>query len=197
MEEPINLPSLPREKVITYTPLVYNADTDFSTITNVLLVDTNVQDYNKFVENVNSSTFAITFSQGSKGQDIVDLLAAKLPSINRIAIVANDSMMASGKRLFSYKPYFESSDLELEMDTTRTSYSENLQLLIDLIKVHSVQTIDFLACNSLTFDNWKAYYSILTKETGVTVGASNDQTGNILSGGDWTMESTGVDIEAI
>jgi len=192
MEEPI---LLPKEKIITYTPLVYNADTDFSTITNVLLVDTDVQDYNKFVENVNSSTFAITFSQGSKGQDIVDLLASKLPSINRISIVANDSMMASGKRLFSYKPYFESSDLE--MDTSRKSYSENLQLLIDLIKAHSVQTIDFLACNSLTFDNWKSYYSILTKETGVTVGASSDQTGNILYGGDWTMESTGVDIEAV
>ena len=176
MEEPI---LLPKEKIITYIPLLYGADTDFSIITNVLLVDTDVQDYNKFVENVNSSTFAITFSQGSKGQDIVDLLASKLPSINRIAIVANDSMMASGKRLFSYKPYFESSDLEVEMDSSRTSYSENLQLLIDLIKTHSVQTIDYLACNSLTFDNWKAYYSILTKETGVTVGASNDQTGNI------------------
>ena len=197
MGEPNSIPDLPnRERVITYTPIVYNADVEFSQITNVLLVDSGVQDYNKFVENCNSSTFPITFSQGSKGQEIVDLLAAKLPTITRIAIVANNLYMSSqdnGKQLFSHKPYFLSSDLA---DGT-TTYSENLQLLIDLVKAHSVKNIDFLACYSLTYDSWKGYYSVLAKETGVVVGASNDLTGNIKSGGDWTMESTGVGVEAI
>jgi alpha-tubulin suppressor-like RCC1 family protein len=41
------------------------------------------------------------------------------------------------------------------------------------------------------------YYGILTKVTGVTVGASNDRTGNIKYGGDWVMESTNQDIELI
>ena len=194
MSEPNSIPNM--EKVITYTPIVHNADTDFSQITNVLLVDSEVQDNQKFVENCNSSTFPITFYQGSKGQDIVDLLAAKLQTITRIAIVANNYLMNSetnSKRLFSYKPYFQSSDLA----EGATSYSENVQLLIDLIKTHGVKNIDFLACYSLTYDSWKGYYSVLTKETGVVVGASNDQTGNIKYGGDWTMESTGTDIEAI
>ncbi len=196
MDEPNSIYKFPNreDRVITYTPINYNADTDFSQITNVLLVDSNVQDYQKFVDNCNSSTFPITFSQRSKGQDIVDLLATKLPTITRIAIVANNSLMSSessSKQLFSYKPYFLDSDLV----EGATSYSENVQLLIDLIKTHSVKNIDFLACYSLTYDNWKAYYSILSKETGVVVGASGDQTGNIQYGGDWTMESTGVDIE--
>ena len=185
-----------REKVITYTPITYNADTDFTQINNVLLVDSNVQDYQKFVDNCNSSTFPITFSSSSKGQDIVDLLAAKLPTITRIAIVANNSLMSNtstSKQLFSHKPYFLSSDLVEGV----TSYSENVQLLIDLIKAHSVKNIDFLACYSLTYDNWKGYYSVLAKETGVVVGASNDETGNLAYGGDWTMESTNVDIEAM
>jgi hypothetical protein len=185
-----------REKVITYTPIVYNPETDFSQITNVLLVHSGVQDYTKFVENCNSSTFPITFSSSSKGQDIVDLLAAKLPTITRIAIVANNSLMSNtstSKQLFSHKPYFLSSDLV----EGATSYSENVQLLIDLIKAHEVKNIDFLACYSLTYDNWKGYYSVLAKKTGVIVGASNDETGNLAYGGDWTMESTNVDIEAM
>ena len=176
-------------------PIVYDKDTDFSKIINVLLVDSNVKDYTKFLENCNSSTFAITFHQGSRGQDILDLLADKLPSINRIAIVANNygiNSEDSNKLLFSYKPYFTDGDLVEGV----TSYSENLQLLIDLIKAHGVKNIDFLACYSLTYDNWKSYYSILTKDTGVVVGASNDETGNLNYGGDWTMESTGMDVEA-
>jgi len=41
------------------------------------------------------------------------------------------------------------------------------------------------------------YYTLLTKETGVVVGASNDKTGNIKYGGDWIMESTSQDIELV
>ncbi len=200
MGEPNNNSETPlpnwKDRVITYNPIVYDADTDFTQITNVLLVDSGVSDYKKFVDNSNISTFPITFSQGSKGQDIVDLLADKLPTITRIAIVANNSLISSesnSKKLVNYKPYFLISDLA----EGATSYSENVQLLIDLIKAHGVKNIDFLSCYSLKYDNWKAYYALLNKETGVVVGASNDQTGNIKYGGDWTMESTGVDIEAI
>ena len=39
------------------------------------------------------------------------------------------------------------------------------------------------------------YYTILTKETGVIVGASNYKTGNIKYGGDWVMENTSQNIE--
>jgi DNA-binding beta-propeller fold protein YncE len=192
MEYPINIFNRTRNIVI---PIVYNPDTDFSKITNVLLVDSNVKGYSKFLENCSASTFPIKFSQGSNCQDIVDLLATRLPNITRIAIVANDSQMSNSsynKRLLNNKSYFLDSDLVEDTN----SYSDNVQFLIDLIKSHSVKNIDFLACYSLTYDNWKSYYSILTKETGVIVGASNDETGNLKYGGDWTMESTGVDIEA-
>ena len=38
------------------------------------------------------------------------------------------------------------------------------------------------------------YFNILTKETGVIVGASDDETGNIKYGGDWVLESTNENI---
>jgi hypothetical protein len=67
--------------------------------------------------------------------------------------------------------------------------------LATLIQQHSVKHIDFLACNTLPL--WQSYYDQLAQQTGVVVGASNNRTGNLQYGGDWTMESTGQDIELI
>jgi hypothetical protein len=83
------------------------------------------------------------------------------------------------------------------LDSETSPYSENLQFLIDAIKEFNLKNIDFLACNTLNYSNWKNNYEILTKETGVTVGASDDPTGNIKYGGDWIMENTNEDIENI
>jgi uncharacterized protein YjdB len=181
------------EMAVLYTPVVYNTDRDFTQINNVLLVDAEVQEYTKFVDNCNDSTFPIVFYQGSNKQEIVDLLASKLPNISRIAIVANNSQLDKNKLFISNNSYFTGADLVEGVSI----YSDSVQFLIDLINTHGVKNIDFLACNTLTNDTWKAYYSILTKETSVIVGASNDKTGNINYGGDWIMESTGTDIESI
>jgi hypothetical protein len=178
---------------IEYTPIVYNLNTDFSNITNVLLVDTNVQDYNKFVENCNSSTFPIIFSHMSNRGDIIQVLSTNLTNISRIAIVSNDNRLDDNKILLNGTQYFTNEDIEEGAKT----YSKNVNFIINLIKTHNVQNIDYLACYTLKYDNWKAYYNILTSETSVIVGASNDQTGNIKYGGDWIMENTGTDIESL
>ena len=75
--------------------------------------------------------------------------------------------------------------------------SENSQFLIDLINEFNIINIDFLACNTLQYDNWNKYYEILQTNTNVIVGASNDETGNIKYGGDWLMENTNEDIKNI
>ena len=53
---------------------------------------------------------------------------------------------------------------------------------------------DFLACNTLIDPRWVNFYSSLSP---TIVGASNDRTGNIKYGGDWVMESTSEDIQAV
>ena len=65
------------------------------------------------------------------------------------------------------------------------------------MKEFSVKNIDYLACDTLNYPNWENYYQILSKETGVIVGASNDKTGNVKHGGDWIMESTSQDVELL
>jgi hypothetical protein len=72
-----------------------------------------------------------------------------------------------------------------------------VQFILQLIKDFAVQHLDFLACNTLQYPIWSAYYALLVKETGVTVGASNDQTGNLKYGGDWTLENTHENVEQI
>jgi len=72
-----------------------------------------------------------------------------------------------------------------------------LKFVIDLIKKFNIKNIDFLVCNGLGYSDWVKYFDIITKETQVVVGASNDLTGNIKYGGDWILESTNEDIKNI
>jgi YVTN family beta-propeller protein len=174
-------------------PLIYPRVQPFhsgeNTYTNVLLIDHSVPDYQTFVDSVNSSTFPIVYSTTSSKTELLDLLKSEhFTSISRIGI-AFTSNLGNTKMFLDNKPLFIESDLE--------PFSENVQFLIDVIKEFNVTNIDFLACNTLNYPNWTSYYKLLTLSTGVIVGASDDQTGNMKYGGDWTMESTGQDIEEI
>ena len=65
---------------------------------------------------------------------------------------------------------------------------ESKDLLID----SGIREMDFLACDTLPA--WQSFYDQLT---GIRVGASNNQTGNLQYGGDWLMESTCEDVESL
>jgi hypothetical protein len=67
-----------------------------------------------------------------------------------------------------------------------------LQENVDRLLASRIKHMDFLACDTLP--DWKEYYA---KLEGITVGASNNRTGNLQYGGDWIMESTCEDVESI
>jgi len=170
--------------------LEYRSDIDFSNISTILLIDKSVKNYKLFVDSVNSSTLAIVYSPGSSKEELLALLKEKFTSISRIGICFASSLSTEyAKQFLDRKPLFLNND--------ESPFSENVLFLINVIKKFSVENIDFLACNTLNYSNWKNYYNILQQNTGVIVGASNDQTGNIKYGGDWVMESTNQDIEVV
>jgi DNA-binding beta-propeller fold protein YncE len=170
-------------------PLIYSSiQSSVNQFTNVLLVDNSVPDYQIFVDSANSSTFPIVYSTTSSKTELLALLQKMFTSISRIGIVFTSSLENS-KPFLDKKLLFKENEVE--------PYSENAQFIIDIIKEFSVTNIDYLACNTLNFPNWTNYYQLLTQNTGVVVGASDDKTGNIKFGGDWLMESTGQDIELI
>ena len=115
-------------------------------------------------------------------------------NLKRLCIVSNNSFIDRNKSFLDSESFFNNEDLDL---VNNSNYSSNLQYLIDFIKGGRIEHVDFLMCNALQHENWVKYFEIIKKETGITVGASNDQTGNIQYGGDWLLESTNEDIKNV
>jgi alpha-tubulin suppressor-like RCC1 family protein len=153
---------------------------------NILFIDKKVKDYHIFAESVNSETYPIIYSSDNSKSELLSLIENKFQKINRIGFVFDNKLIYT----------FVDND-PLFLNDESVPFSSNLQFIIYLINHYSVSNIDFLACNTLNYDNWKKYYEILQHETNVIVGASNNNTGNIEYGGDWVMESTNTDIEFI
>ena len=181
-------------------PLVYPdiKNLDKNQITNILLIDNNVENFNIFVDSVNSNTFPIVYSGISSKDELLALLQANFTFIPRIGLVFASNPDGSTKMFLDGTPLFLDEEVNpLIKREEEEPYSENVQFIINLIKEFSVKNIDYLACDTLCYSNWEDYYQLLTLETHVIVGASNDLTGNIKYGGDWVMESTSQDIEFI
>ena len=177
-------------EVFDITPLVYNDSVDTTSIQNVILIDDAVQEHQQFIYGCNENTFPIVYNYHSDRNELNALLSRKFSNIQRIAFVFHNTGM-NDKLFLNGQGFFSGSDLENGVP------SENLQALIDIIGEFQVGHVDYLACNSLEYENWKQYYRILTTITNVVVGASNDATGNLKYGGDWVMETTNEDIKVI
>jgi alpha-tubulin suppressor-like RCC1 family protein len=153
-------------------------------ITNLLLIDSSITDYHIFVNSVNSSTIPIVYSSATTREEILVSLS-EYTSIDRIGIAFSNSTNV----LFLEGETFFNDPLE--------PFSNNTNFIIQIIQQFNVSHIDYLACSTLNLPEWFNYYTRITEQTGVVVGASDDNTGNILYGGDWVLESTGQDIEMI
>ena len=153
---------------------------------NILLIDNSVIDYRIFVDSVNENTLPIVYSSTDSRTELLNILKNYFHEIDRIGIV----FISFGNRS---QLFLESTHFFQE----RTIHNANVEFIIDLIRSFSIKHIDYLACNTLQYPEWCRYFDILTSDTGVIVGASDDKTGNMKYGGDWLMESTGQDIEKI
>jgi hypothetical protein len=169
------------------TPLKYN--TINSGIKNILLIDGDVYQNEILYDSVNSNTLAIKYTINSSKKELEELMTNNFTEINRIGFAFNDALINS-KQFLDNELFFTPDDL-IENQST---YSSNLQFVIDLIKKLNVSNVDYLVCNGLKYDDWIKYFNILNKETGVIVGASDDETGNVKYGSDWVMETTNEDV---
>ena len=174
-------------------PLIYNNDMDVTNINNILLIDSTVRENNIFIDSCNINTFPIVYNYYSNRTELKNLLLNKfsLTQLSRIAFVFHNANMDS-KKFLNNENFFTYEDIRENIVV-----SENVQFLIDIINEFNIKHIDYLACNSLQYDNWNKYYNILKTNTDVIVGASDDETGNIKYGGDWLMENTLEDVKNI
>ncbi len=189
---------IPLTKSPVENHLIYNSDiTDFTGITNVILLDEYIRDPNVFYSSVNDKSFVLKYNPGSSFTELIDILSNRFTSIDRLAIISDDGGIQSGKTFFDNKKYFEPEDLIGDLSDNINEYSQNITNIIQLIKKFNIKNLDFLMCNSLKYPDWKKFYGLIQKETGIIVGASDDKTGNIKYGGDWVLESLNQDIKSI
>ncbi len=153
---------------------------------NILFINDSVIDYQIFVDSANENTLPIIYSHTDTRIELLQILEKYVSEIDRIGIV----FVCFGNRS---ELFLESTHFFQE----RSIYNANVDFIIDLVRRFSIKNIDYLACNTLQYPEWCKYFDILTNDTGVIIGASDDKTGNIKYGGDWLMESTGQEIENI
>jgi hypothetical protein len=120
-----------KEKII---PLKYNSTINISLIKNILLIDSNVQESNKFYENCNETTYPIIYSYNSDKEELKTLLSTNFTNLDRLAIVTHNSSLNDGKQFLNNQSLFLEDDLKENI----TSYSENMQFIIDTIKTYKI-----------------------------------------------------------
>ena len=188
-----NVP-IPDEELTEYT-----VKSSYSQYTKILLIDKNVEQYQKFVNGANSSTFTIVYKHTSKHKHLEEFLLANLKHVTRLAIVSHglpgeEHHYYHNMSFMESEHFFKMSDLASGI----TEYSPNVAFLKTLLTKMSINRLDFLACNLLRYTEWTQYLDLLKSfKSGLLVGASNDQTGNLQYGGNWTMENTLENIKTV
>jgi hypothetical protein len=192
--KPFMLPPIPIS-----IPLEYIALSDYSNIKNIILIDNQVKQYNVFFNNCNSNTFPIVYDKSSKSDELVTFLTTNFLSIDRLCFVFDELHVIDTKNFIDNKPFFTNDDL---IEKSFDNLSSNMKLIVNLCNQLNIKNVDYLACNTLNYPKWVDYYAQLntmtkteTNNTGIIVGASNDNTGNIKYGGDWLLESIGQNVE--
>jgi len=177
----------------------YTSQSNYSQYTKILLIDKNVEQYQKFVNGANSSTFTIVYKHTSKHQHLEEFLVANLKHVTRLAIVSHG--LPGGEHQYYHNMSFMESEHFFKMSdlaSSVTQYSPNVVFLKTLLTKMSINRMDFLACNILQYTEWTQYLDLLKSfKSGLVVGASNDQTGNLQYGGNWTMENTLENIKTV
>ena len=175
--------------LFSYVPLVF--PTAKPNCTNIMLIDCTIPEAQTFYDAANATTLPVMFNSNTLRGEITNLFSTNT-TIHRLCIIATNRDMYNNTKLFiNNEPYFTLSDLT----TATATYSNNVQFMLNLIQTYAITTIDFLACESLTYTSWKEYYALLSPVC--TIGASSDKTGNIAYGGNWIMESDNQTIQPI
>ena len=173
-------------------PLIYSI-IDNHKYDNIILIHDKINNPDQFALYANSKSLSIIYNSSSSNKELIQLLNKYFTSIKRIAFVFHNSNINTLKKFINNKPFFNFYDLEINT----TEYSINTQFIIDLVNKFNVMHLDYLGCNTLLYDHWNKYFSLLKQKTNAIIGASNDFTGNIKYGGDWILENTNEDIKNI
>lgn len=158
---------------------------------NLLLIDYDIPGLDIFIKSCNSSTKCIVYDSKKVTFPMLDKKIASLnvTRYNNLGFVFINNYNVD-MLFIDNKPFINYNETGI-IDNTTTSFIKYL------VKKYFVKTIDFLACDLLENSIWKLYFDFINRQNNVKVRASNDRTGNLSSGGDWILESTGENVEKL
>ena len=136
--------------------LIYNSNLldRLNGILNIALIDSTVSDNKTFYDSTNSETFPIIYNGLCLRSELQTLLS-NFTSIERICIIFDEKRIPVGKLFINYSPFFKVEDLTKD---NFLELSDNFRFLINLLGNLRVKFLDFLACNSLKYDNFVNFY---------------------------------------
>jgi hypothetical protein len=169
------------------TGLIFDTNADTSVVQNVLMIHSDAADLGQYA---NPETFVIVYDHSADRETLLSVLDSRFHHIQRFAFAFHYT--ESRSLLLNNAPWFTDDDF-LPTNTP----SPNAQLILDIIARFSVSQLDVLACNTLNDTAWKRYYDTVYAKTGIVIGASDNNTGNLKYGGDWILESTHTDVQTI
>jgi hypothetical protein len=169
------------------TRFVFDASADTSGVKNVLMVHSGASELQQYA---NADTFVIVYDHSADRETVLSTLMDRFTHLDRIAFAFHYTETRT--LLLNNQEWFTDADLD-----PSNTLSENAQFVLDLLTRFSVPHLDVLACNTLNDFAWKQYYDRVYAQTGVIIGASDNNTGNLKYGGDWVLESTHTDVQSI
>jgi hypothetical protein len=167
-------------------------------MTNLLLVDSSVLGYEDITAASNSDTVSIVFDSGI---DTYETIKQKISdkgvaNYTTVGIVQHGSAANPAYKLVKQSNWAQVSNVEIE-DSTLTTWSEVRDFFLFLRATYQTQIIDFISCQLYSNTAWVYIINTLESQTNLKLRASNDNTGNLVNGGNWVQESDNVNIQDI
>ena len=139
---------------------------------------------NSFSQYLKYDTYPIVYKKNSDKNKLKEDLISKFKNVERVCFAFHKPKSLSDEVLFiNNLPFF-----------SKNGNNDSVQFLQELCHSLKIKHVDFLACELLLSNEWKTFFAEFKD---VTIGASNDNTGNINFGGDWIMENAMIDVKNI
>ena len=170
---------------------------------NIIIIDKRVQDYEIVVNSINPEIcIPVLFDYRN---DTIDDIKTKIDEA--VSILVPGEFLCIGLLQHNYnRPIFKmiaSADSApvsqiASYDPELVHWTQFREFILWCKTEYNILYFDLMACALYSDNDWKYIIDTLTLQTGVTIRASADDTGNVALGGNWFLEShTGVNLKDI
>jgi alpha-tubulin suppressor-like RCC1 family protein len=164
-------------------------------MTNLLLIDDRVRDYEKITHAANESTRVVVIDYR---RDTIDIIQKNIQKLN-IGTITNVAYVAHGHNNTKFKLVHDMEPCVLRYikQETLISWTPIINFMKWLKETYNTSNFDFVGCRLGALDSWKMVFEYIEHETDLNVRASDNDSGNIKVGGDWILETDNVNIKTL